>query len=97
MRLGALALIVACAAAPSLMAAPRIAHAQDDLDRVVASVDGDPITVHDLKAFAAINKVTAAPNTITGRGKASMEDGCCDIRDPASDRRRRSRRRTCSK
>jgi peptidyl-prolyl cis-trans isomerase SurA len=58
MRLGALALIVACAAAVSLMAAARIAHAQDDLDRVVASVDGDPITLHDLKTFAAINKVT---------------------------------------
>jgi len=58
MRLGALALIVACAAAVSLMAVPRTAHAQDDLDRVVASVDGDPITLHDLKTFAAINKVT---------------------------------------
>src|SRR5580700_11228632 len=58
MRLGALALIVTCAAAVSLMAVPRTAHAQDDLDRVVASVDGDPITVHDLKTFAAINKVT---------------------------------------
>jgi len=58
MRLGALALIVACAAAVSLMAVPRTANAQDDLDRVVASVDGDPITLHDLKTFAAINKVT---------------------------------------
>jgi peptidyl-prolyl cis-trans isomerase SurA len=57
MRLGALALIVACVAAVSV-AWPRAAHAQDDLDRVVASVDGDPITVHDLKTFAAINKVT---------------------------------------
>ena len=57
MRLGAVALIVACAAVLSL-AAPRAARAQDDLDRVVASVDGDPITVHDLKTFAAINKVT---------------------------------------
>jgi len=57
MRLGAVALIVACAAVLSL-AAPRAARAQDDLDRVVASVDGDPITVHDLKTFAAVNKVT---------------------------------------
>ncbi len=57
MRLGAVALIVACAAASS-SAAPRVAHAQDSLDRVVASVDGDPITVHDLKTFAAVNKVT---------------------------------------
>ena len=55
MRLGAVALIVACVAAVS-SAAPRAAHAQDDLDRVVASVDGDPITVHDLKTFAAVNK-----------------------------------------
>jgi peptidyl-prolyl cis-trans isomerase SurA len=57
MRLGALALIVTCVAAV-LVAGPRAAHAQDDLDRVVASIDGDPITVHDLKTFAAINKVT---------------------------------------
>ncbi len=57
MRLGAAALIVACFAAVS-SAAPRTAHAQDDLDRVVASVDGDPITVHDLKAFAAVNHTT---------------------------------------
>jgi peptidyl-prolyl cis-trans isomerase SurA len=57
MRLGALALTVTCVAAV-LVAEPRAAHAQDDLDRVVASIDGDPITVHDLKTFAAINKVT---------------------------------------
>jgi peptidyl-prolyl cis-trans isomerase SurA len=57
MRLGALAVIVICVAAV-LVAGPRAAHAQDDLDRVVASIDGDPITVHDLKTFAAINKVT---------------------------------------
>jgi peptidyl-prolyl cis-trans isomerase SurA len=57
MRLGAVALIVACFAAAS-SAAPRAAHAQDDLDRVVASVDGDPITVHDLKTFAAVNHAT---------------------------------------
>jgi peptidyl-prolyl cis-trans isomerase SurA len=58
MRVRALALIVACVAAASLLTAPRPAPAQDDLDRVVASVDGDPITIHDLKTFAAINKVT---------------------------------------
>src|ERR1700691_5636787 len=57
MRLSAVALIVACVAA-ALSAAPRAARAQDDLDRVVASVDGDPITVHDLKAFAAVNHAT---------------------------------------
>jgi peptidyl-prolyl cis-trans isomerase SurA len=57
MRLGAVALIIACVAAV-ISAAPRAARAQDDLDRVVASVDGDPITVHDLKTFAAVNKVT---------------------------------------
>jgi peptidyl-prolyl cis-trans isomerase SurA len=58
MPVGAVALIILCAAVASLIAVPRIAHAQDDLDRVVASVDGDPITEHDLKTFAAINKVT---------------------------------------
>lgn len=57
MLLGAVALTVACAAAVSLTT-PRIARAQDNVDRVVASVDGDPITVHDLKTFAAVNKVT---------------------------------------
>lgn len=57
MRLDAWALIVTCVAAV-LVAGLRAAHAQDDLDRVVASIDGDPITVHDLKTFAAINKVT---------------------------------------
>src|SRR5271169_4755574 len=57
MRLSVMALIVACLAAGS-WPAPRAAHAQDDLDRVVASVDGDPITVHDLKAFAAVNHAT---------------------------------------
>jgi peptidyl-prolyl cis-trans isomerase SurA len=51
------ALIVACLAAAS-WAPPRAAHAQDDLDRVVASVDGDPITVHDLETFAAVNHAT---------------------------------------
>ena len=57
LRLGAVALIVACLAAVS-SAAPRAAHAQADLDRVVASVDGDPITVRDLKTFAAVNHTT---------------------------------------
>lgn len=62
MRMGAVALIVACCAAVSL-AAPRAALALENLDRVVASVDGDPITVRDLKAFAALNHVTlAAPD-----------------------------------
>jgi peptidyl-prolyl cis-trans isomerase SurA len=57
MRMGAVALTVACLAAASLTA-PRAAYALQDLDRVVASVDGDPITVRDLEAFAAINHVT---------------------------------------
>src|SRR5512146_1991728 len=56
MRLGAVALFVACFAAASL-AAPRAARALENLDRVVASIDGDPITVHDLKTFAAVNHV----------------------------------------
>jgi parvulin-like peptidyl-prolyl isomerase len=54
LRLGVAALVVACLAAVPLAVA-RAAHAQDDLDGVVASVDGDPITVHDLKTFAAVN------------------------------------------
>lgn len=34
------------------------AHARaEDLDRVIASVDGDPITVHDLKAYGAANGI----------------------------------------
>ncbi len=57
MRLGAAALILACAGAAS-SAVPRAAGAQDSLDRVVASVDGEPITVHDLQTFAAVNKAT---------------------------------------
>jgi peptidyl-prolyl cis-trans isomerase SurA len=76
MRLGALALIVTCAAAVSLMAVPRTAHAQDDLDRVVASVDGDPITLHDLKTFAAINKVTLSdPGDLNSQETKSILKG----------------------
>ena len=37
---------------------PCAAQSQDDLDRVVASIDGDPITVRDLKTFAAVNQAT---------------------------------------
>lgn len=58
-RLSAVALIAACAASLWLATA-RVARAQADLDRVVASIDGDPITVHDLTAFAALNHVTLA-------------------------------------
>ena len=54
-----MAFIVACAASLWL-AVPRVTRAEADLDRVVASIDGDPITVHDLKAFAALNHVTLA-------------------------------------
>ncbi|HVB82946.1 MAG TPA: peptidylprolyl isomerase [Candidatus Binataceae bacterium] len=62
-RLGAVALIVACVVVGS-WTVPRAAHAQqDDLDRVVASVDGDPITVRDLQTFAAVNHITLSdPN-----------------------------------
>jgi len=56
LRLGAVALIVACLAALSALVTPRTAGAQDDLDRVVASVDGDPITVHDLKTLPRSTK-----------------------------------------
>ena len=55
-RAGVAALIVGCIAAWMCARTPAV-HAQDDVDRVVASVDGDPITVRDLKAFAAVNKV----------------------------------------
>lgn len=58
-RLSVVALIAAYAAGLWL-AMPSAARAQADLDRVVASVDGDPITVHDLKAYAALNHVTLA-------------------------------------
>ena len=52
------------------------AHAQDELDRVVASVDGDPITLHDLKTFAAINKVTLSdPGDLNSPETKSMLKG----------------------
>lgn len=41
-----------------VLAVPRVARAQQVIDRVVASVDGNPITVGDLEAFAAANHVT---------------------------------------
>jgi peptidyl-prolyl cis-trans isomerase SurA len=74
MRMGAVALIVACFAAVSL-AAPRAAHALQDLDRVVASVDGDPITVRDLEAFAALNhvKLTAPDDMNSPETKAVLK------------------------
>src|ERR1700746_2480801 len=76
MPVGAVALIIPCAAGASVIAVPRAAQAQDDLDRVVASVDGDPITVHDLKAFAAINKVTLSdPGDIHSPGTKSVSKG----------------------
>ena len=46
-------------AMPSIVVPP-FAHAQEDLDRVVASVDGEPITVQDLKTFAAVNHMQLA-------------------------------------
>jgi peptidyl-prolyl cis-trans isomerase SurA len=45
--------------APTLLLSSR-ANAQEDLDRVVASVDGEPITVQDLKTFAAVNHMQLA-------------------------------------
>jgi parvulin-like peptidyl-prolyl isomerase len=61
MRMRAVALIaawaVACVVAVSYPR-PCAAQSQDDLDRVVASIDGDPITVRDLKTFAAVNHAT---------------------------------------
>jgi peptidyl-prolyl cis-trans isomerase SurA len=46
------------AALSGVLALPRIARAQQMVDRVIASVDGNPITLADLKAFAAANRVT---------------------------------------
>src|SRR5690348_6709376 len=46
-------------ATPSILF-PLLVHAQEDLDRVVASVDGEPITVQDLKTFAAVNHMQLA-------------------------------------
>jgi peptidyl-prolyl cis-trans isomerase SurA len=45
------ALALAAALAISLCYAPARAGAQESVDRVVASVDGDPITAHDVEAF----------------------------------------------
>ncbi|HZO82660.1 MAG TPA: peptidylprolyl isomerase [Candidatus Binataceae bacterium] len=42
------------------LAAPPRARAQQTVDRVVASVDGEPITTRDIAAFAAANRVTLA-------------------------------------
>jgi peptidyl-prolyl cis-trans isomerase SurA len=52
--MGALA---AAAMLTSVLARPPAARAQQSLDRVVASVDGNPITTRDLEAFAAANKI----------------------------------------
>ncbi len=53
-------MIVPAAAAllTGALAMPAGAAAQQRVDRVVASVDGDPITTHDLAAFAAANRVS---------------------------------------
>ena len=40
----------------ALVATAAVARAED-LDRVIASVDGDPITVHDLKVYGAANGI----------------------------------------
>lgn len=39
----------------------RLAGAQDNVDRIVASVDGEPITTRDLTAFIAANGATLPP------------------------------------
>jgi peptidyl-prolyl cis-trans isomerase SurA len=46
-----LAPAAAIALSLAAIAAPRIAHAEE-VDKIVASVDGDPITMHDVRAFA---------------------------------------------
>jgi peptidyl-prolyl cis-trans isomerase SurA len=45
---------VSLAAALAILAAPPLA-AQQVVDRVIASVDGEPITMHDVRAFSAAN------------------------------------------
>lgn len=54
----AAAVLVFAAALSGGLAVPRTARAQQVVDRVIASVDGNPITLGDLKAFAAANRVT---------------------------------------
>jgi peptidyl-prolyl cis-trans isomerase SurA len=57
-------MVIAAAFATTLL--PRTLRAQEVTDRVVASVDGDPITTHDLKDFAAMNRVSLAdPSDLT--------------------------------
>ncbi len=51
---------MAVAAVVATALTPRAPRAQEVTDRVVASVDGDPITTHDLKDFAATNRVSLA-------------------------------------
>lgn len=51
------AAFIAAAAVAGALAIPRAARAQQSVDRVIASVDDEPITVHDLKVFAAANSV----------------------------------------
>jgi peptidyl-prolyl cis-trans isomerase SurA len=51
--------IVALILLTAALAVARPLHAQVVVDRVVASVDGQPITTHDIKVFAAANGTTA--------------------------------------
>jgi parvulin-like peptidyl-prolyl isomerase len=50
--------MIFAAALTGFLAMPRTACAQQVVDRVIASVDGNPITVRDLVAFAAANHAT---------------------------------------
>lgn len=45
------------AAALSVLATPRTVQAQQVVDRVIASVDGEPLTMQELKLFASVNKL----------------------------------------
>ncbi len=51
----AAAMCLALAAAAQLFQAPRALGAEEYVDRIVASVDGDPITMQEVKDFAAHN------------------------------------------
>ena len=84
MRMRAVALIAAWAVAswwPCPIARPCAAQSQDDLDRVVASIDGDPITVHDLKTFAAVNMTT-----LTDRGDLNSPETKAVLKGVISER-----------
>ena len=63
-----LALASAIALSLAIFAAPRIARAEE-VDKIVASVDGEPITMHDVRAFAE----SAGKANSSGRSRPQNE------------------------